>query len=47
MRVAERMRGADGVKIAVFRRGRAGAIFSRAAAHAHVMHKNCKSVDSL
>jgi hypothetical protein len=30
------MRGADGVKIAVFRKGRADPVFFRAAAHAHV-----------
>jgi hypothetical protein len=30
------MRGAAGVKIAVFRKGRAGSEFFRAAAHAHV-----------
>ena len=31
------MRGADGVKIAVFRKGRADSEFFRAAAHAHVI----------
>jgi len=31
------MRGADGVKIAVFRKGPAGSELIRAAAHAHVI----------
>ena len=36
------MRGADGVKIAVFRKGRAGSEYFLAAAHAHVRNKKMK-----